>query len=124
MTHHYAAPEMFKNAVSKTSDQYSLEVSYVHLRTGKLPLTGSFHQIIYAHILLERNHIHVHSSPDRFIHFFRVQNSHWEPSVCPSSSYTTAERPLVAVYLARPPSTLNMETVRSVPGVFSRSMPQ
>lgn len=50
MTPHYAPPEMFKNAVSTTSDQYSLAVSYFQLRTGKLPFSGSVHQIIYAHI--------------------------------------------------------------------------
>jgi len=50
MTPHYAPPEMFKRAVAKTSDQYSLAISYCQLRTGKLPFTGSSHEVLYAHL--------------------------------------------------------------------------
>jgi serine/threonine protein kinase len=45
----YAAPEVFGGRASRHSDQYSLAVTYVHLRTGRLPFTGaSVTQIYYA----------------------------------------------------------------------------
>jgi serine/threonine protein kinase len=37
MTLAYAAPELFKNRVSRWTDQYSLAVTYYRLRVGKLP---------------------------------------------------------------------------------------
>jgi serine/threonine protein kinase/tetratricopeptide (TPR) repeat protein len=37
----YAAPEVFFDRVMNTSDQYSLAVTYFHLRTGKLPFPDS-----------------------------------------------------------------------------------
>jgi serine/threonine protein kinase len=37
MTLAYAAPEMFRNTVTRYTDQYSLAVSYYRLRVGKLP---------------------------------------------------------------------------------------
>src|SRR4051794_33376394 len=36
----YMSPEAIKGRVSKWSDQYSLAVTYVQLRTGKLPFEG------------------------------------------------------------------------------------
>lgn len=45
-TVHYAAPEVFQGRLSDWTDQYSLAVTYVHLRTGTLPFgdaPGSFH---------------------------------------------------------------------------------
>jgi serine/threonine protein kinase len=37
MTLAYAAPEMFRNTVTRYTDQYSLAVTYYRLRVGKLP---------------------------------------------------------------------------------------
>ena len=36
----YAAPETFDGWVSRFSDQYSLAVTYYHLRTGKMLFKG------------------------------------------------------------------------------------
>jgi serine/threonine protein kinase len=33
----YSAPEVFQGQVTQRSDQFSLAVTYCHLRTGKLP---------------------------------------------------------------------------------------
>lgn len=41
MTAAYAAPEVFDGKVTARSDQYSLAVTYCHLRGGRLPFTGS-----------------------------------------------------------------------------------
>ncbi len=48
----YAAPEMFENRVTTWTDQYSLALSYYHLRTGTLPFRkgSSTHDIIRAHM--------------------------------------------------------------------------
>lgn len=40
-TLHYAGPEIFQGALSDRSDQYALAVSYVHLRTGRLPFADT-----------------------------------------------------------------------------------
>ncbi len=49
-TPHYMAPEAIVGAPSETSDQYSLAVTYYHLRTGELPATGeSVWQVLDAH---------------------------------------------------------------------------
>jgi serine/threonine protein kinase len=46
----YAAPELFQGQVSKWSDQYSLAVTYYHLRTGRLPFpTHDIEQIMECH---------------------------------------------------------------------------
>src|SRR5262249_56959217 len=37
LTAAYAAPEMFKGMVTRSTDQYSLAITYYRLRTGKLP---------------------------------------------------------------------------------------
>ena len=51
LTLHYAAPEMFQNKVTAWSDQYSLAVTYVHLRTGKLPFkTSAPSEIVMTHL--------------------------------------------------------------------------
>jgi serine/threonine protein kinase len=36
-THHYTAPEVLRGWLSEKTDQYSLAVSYCHLRSGRLP---------------------------------------------------------------------------------------
>src|SRR5204863_1765103 len=47
----YAAPETFKNRISKHSDQYSLAVVYMALRTGKRPFNGkNVRQIALQHL--------------------------------------------------------------------------
>lgn len=49
----YAAPESFKGKVTPTSDQYSLAITYVELRTGQLPFdeTMTPYQVMEAHVL-------------------------------------------------------------------------
>jgi serine/threonine-protein kinase len=39
----YAAPEVLQGRLSDWSDQFSLAVSYCHLRSGKLPFEGDVH---------------------------------------------------------------------------------
>ncbi len=57
----YAAPEMFENKVTSWTDQYSLALTYYHLRTGTLPFRkgSSTHDIIRAHMegRLELSHL-------------------------------------------------------------------
>jgi serine/threonine-protein kinase len=54
MSPHYVAPELLEGHVSNRSDQYSLGVTYVQLRTGKMPFTGeTVNQILFAHIRKE-----------------------------------------------------------------------
>lgn len=47
----YAAPELFAHKVTRFSDQYSLAITYYHLRTGSLPFPSSEsrHQIMLRH---------------------------------------------------------------------------
>jgi formylglycine-generating enzyme required for sulfatase activity len=47
----YAAPEFFKGQVTRWSDQYSLAVSYCHLRGGRLPFTGDQYQVMMGHLM-------------------------------------------------------------------------
>jgi serine/threonine protein kinase len=47
----YAAPEFFDGRIAHTSDQYSLAVTYCHLRGGRLPFTGSIAQLSVAHLM-------------------------------------------------------------------------
>jgi serine/threonine protein kinase len=49
----YLAPECFKGQITQQSDQYSLAVTYYHLRTGRLPFKGDQAQMIYAHLEVE-----------------------------------------------------------------------
>jgi formylglycine-generating enzyme required for sulfatase activity len=50
MTVAYAAPEVSTGRMSRWTDQYSLAVTYVQLRTGKLPFVGkSLVQVRHAH---------------------------------------------------------------------------
>ena len=49
----YTAPECFKGQLAQQSDQYSLGVTYYHLRTGRLPFRGDQAQVVYAHLELE-----------------------------------------------------------------------
>ena len=52
----YMSPETIEGKPSRTSDQYSLAVTYYHLRTGTLPLQGNtLTQIFKAHALGELN---------------------------------------------------------------------
>lgn len=43
----YMAPELFVNRPSKTSDQYSLAVTYYELRTGRLPFVEQTYAAVY-----------------------------------------------------------------------------
>jgi tetratricopeptide (TPR) repeat protein len=55
----YTAPECFKGKLAQQSDQYSLAVTYYHLRTGNLPFRGTQAQIMYAHLELEADLSHL-----------------------------------------------------------------
>jgi serine/threonine protein kinase len=46
----YAAPEFFDGKTSTRSDQYSLAVTYCHLRGGRLPFAGNPTQIMDGHL--------------------------------------------------------------------------
>jgi serine/threonine protein kinase len=48
LTPSYAPPEFFRSIVAPTSDQYSLAVTYTHLRGGHLPFTGTLQQIMHG----------------------------------------------------------------------------
>lgn len=45
MTPYYAAPELLRKKLTRWTDQYSLAVTYYHLRTGRLPIDTSKAQI-------------------------------------------------------------------------------
>jgi len=48
----YVAPEVLEGRVARWTDQYSLAVTYYHLRTGRLPFNAeSINQMIKAHLL-------------------------------------------------------------------------
>ena len=49
----YMAPECFKGQITQYSDQYSLAVTYYHLRTGHLLFKGDQAQVMYAHLELQ-----------------------------------------------------------------------
>ena len=49
----YMATECFKGRLTQQSDQYSLAVTYYHLRTGRLLFKGDQAQVMYAHLELE-----------------------------------------------------------------------
>ncbi|MBL8797585.1 MAG: protein kinase [Planctomycetia bacterium] len=49
----YLAPECFNGELTQQSDQYSLAVSYYHLRTGDLLFQGNQAQMMYAHLNLK-----------------------------------------------------------------------
>jgi serine/threonine protein kinase len=46
----YAAPEFFQGHASRHSDQYSLAMTYCHLRGGRLPFTGRATEIMDGHV--------------------------------------------------------------------------
>lgn len=48
----YAAPEFFRDQTAMTSDQYSLAITYCHLRGGRVPFNGTQAQIINGHLRL------------------------------------------------------------------------
>jgi formylglycine-generating enzyme required for sulfatase activity len=50
MTLAYAAPEFFREETSPHSDQYSLAVSYCHLRGGRLPFAGTAEAVTLGHL--------------------------------------------------------------------------
>lgn len=45
MTPYYAAPELLRKKLTRWTDQYSLAITYYHLRTGRLPLDTNLPQI-------------------------------------------------------------------------------
>lgn len=49
----YLPPECFKGQIARQSDQYSLAVTYYHLRTGRLLFAGDQAQIMYGHLHLK-----------------------------------------------------------------------
>ena len=49
----YTAPECFKGQLTQQSDQYSLAVTYYHLRTGRLLFKGDQALVMYAHLETE-----------------------------------------------------------------------
>ncbi len=51
----YLAPECFNGELTLQTDQYSLAVTYYHLRTGDLLFKGDQAQIMYSHLQLEPN---------------------------------------------------------------------
>ncbi len=55
MTPAYAAPEFFAGKTTAQSDQYSLAVTYCHLRNGRLPFEGSAAQIMAGHFFERPN---------------------------------------------------------------------
>ncbi|MEI7686048.1 MAG: bifunctional serine/threonine-protein kinase/formylglycine-generating enzyme family protein [Planctomycetota bacterium] len=50
MTLAYAPPEFVKGKTSIHSDQYSLAITYCHLRGGRVPFTGNYAQIMNGHL--------------------------------------------------------------------------
>ncbi|MGE3407530.1 MAG: serine/threonine-protein kinase, partial [Pirellulales bacterium] len=50
MTPKYAAPEFYSGKTSSHSDQYSLGITYCHLRGGRLPFTGESPELMLGHI--------------------------------------------------------------------------
>ena len=50
MTPSYAAPEFFDRKTSSQSDQYSLAITYCHLRGGRLPFEGHPAAVMAGHI--------------------------------------------------------------------------
>ncbi len=53
MTPSYAAPEFFDHKTSSQSDQYSLAITYCHLRGGRLPFEGNPAAVIAGHVMRE-----------------------------------------------------------------------
>jgi serine/threonine protein kinase/Flp pilus assembly protein TadD len=53
LTPSYAAPEFFDRKTSSQSDQYSLAVTYCHLRGGRLPFEGNPAAVMAGHMLRE-----------------------------------------------------------------------
>ena len=45
----YTAPESIKGTIARQSDQYSLAMTYYHLRTGQLLFSGTCDHILYCH---------------------------------------------------------------------------
>jgi serine/threonine protein kinase len=76
MTLAYAAPECINGTTSQYSDQYSLAVTYCHLRGNRLPYHGSPQQVMFGHLM---------NSPDL-------------------SMLPVPERPVVARALAKDPT--------------------
>jgi hypothetical protein len=48
----YTAPECFKGKLTQQTDQYSLAVTYYHLRMGRLLFKGDPARVMYAHLEL------------------------------------------------------------------------
>src|SRR5262249_32860164 len=50
LTPAYAAPEFFEGRTTPWSDQYSLAVTFCHLRGSRLPFTGNHAALMAAHL--------------------------------------------------------------------------
>ncbi len=50
LTPHYAAPEFFEGHTSQHSDQYSLAVTYCHVRSGRVPFVGTLAEVMHGHL--------------------------------------------------------------------------
>ncbi|MEI7684820.1 MAG: serine/threonine-protein kinase [Planctomycetota bacterium] len=50
LTTAYAAPEFFNGQTTRHSDQYSLAVTYCHMRGGRLPFTGNSAELVAGHL--------------------------------------------------------------------------
>jgi serine/threonine protein kinase len=55
----YTAPECFKGVLTQQTDQYSLAVTYYHLRTGRPLFQGDQAKVMYAHLQLEPDLSHL-----------------------------------------------------------------
>jgi TolB-like protein len=49
-TYAYAPPECFNGTMSAQSDQYSLAVTYCHLRGGRVPFDGTPAEVMFGHL--------------------------------------------------------------------------
>ncbi len=55
MTPYYTTPESFRGKVARQSDQYSLAMTYYHLRTGRVLFGGGLEQVMCSHLMDEPN---------------------------------------------------------------------
>jgi phosphate ABC transporter phosphate-binding protein len=65
MTPAYASPEACNDRVSRWSDQYSLAVTYCHLRGNRLPFEGSVAAILAGHLMETPNLEMIPSAEER-----------------------------------------------------------
>jgi formylglycine-generating enzyme required for sulfatase activity len=55
MTPYYTTPESFRGKIAKQSDQYSLAMTYYHLRTGQVLFGGGLEQVMCSHLMEQPN---------------------------------------------------------------------